>query len=669
MGSMPNRGIAWALIGVLVAAAAWWVLGSQGETPGLQGSTAEAQAEDAPTLAEPRLDDGSATRDEVEVAEVPDHDHGHGGFGLGDLVEAVAEQVWQEPQRTVMFSGEVWADGQPVPGAEVMVGQGWHWGGPANEDELERKTVLCNAAGQFTGEFTLPMSGALEFIPMAPGLAAKDRLLVDSVVQSPVAGLRLELFPAHDLHGSVVQQDGLPVEGATVEIGLTDQWSRTREGTVQNTTYAPLELGDLTTAADGLYRHTVAEGMYQLSAKHEEHGEASLWSKAASDSPHELKLSVREEDPKTRILGRVHGPDGQPIAGAKLIFATEGPRTDTDENGEFVLDGVEAHWALAPELLAWAEGCAPIGIPLGELQPVMGPIRIDLAPGGKIAGVVLDEEGEPASGQEVRVVGLRMFADGRTPQRNLASIFGKHDETRSTADGRFSFEHLPAGEYTVIAGDESFRPEAAVMATTGSEGVVLQLGQFDAPLLDVEGRVVRAHDGQPLAGVTVQAHWVSRTGSGGWSASSVRDLETDQDGRYRGTGLPLGEYYFEAVLDGYARGKTDPVVESAGLKQLDFQLYAERTVRILVRDQDDNPIPQARITIRDAKGKEMMIWSGGGSGRTPANADEQGLLVAHRMPGGPCTVHVSASGKQEKEQPADWSADIDHEVVIVLEDA
>lgn len=663
---MPNRGIAWALIGVLVAAAAWWVLGSQGETPGLQGSTAEAQEEEAPTLAEPSLDE-AATRDEVEVAEVPDHDHGHGGFGLGNLVEAVADQVFQEPQRTVVFSGEVWADGQPVPGAEVMVGQGWHWGGPANEHVLERKTVLCNAAGQFTGEFTLPMSGTLEFIPLAPGLAAKDRLLVDSVVQSPVAGLRLELFPAHDLHGSVVQQDGLPVEGATVEIGLTDQWSRTREGTVQNTTYAPLELGDLTTAAEGLYRRTVAAGKYQLSAKHDEHGEASLWSVAASDSPHELKLSVREEDPKTRILGRVHGPDGQPIAGAKLIFATEGPRTDTDENGEFVLDGIEAHWALEPELLAWAEGCAPIGIPLGELQPVMGPIRIDLPPGGVIAGTVVNALGGTVSGQDVRVTGIRQFADGRSQPRNLASMFGNLDKTKSDSQGEFRFENLPPGEYTLFVGDEYFRPEASVVATTGTEGVVLTLGELDSPMLDVEGRVVRAQDGQPIAGVMVQAHWVARS-PGGWSASSVRDMETDENGRYSGSGLPLGEYYFEAVLDGYARGKTDPVVESAGLKELDFQLYAERTVRILVRDEDNNPIPQARITIRDAKGKEMMIWSGGGSGRTPANADDQGLLVAHRMPGGSCSVLVTAPGKKEKEQPVDWSAAIDHEVVIVMED-
>ena len=598
-----------------------------------------------------------------------DHDHaagaGHNAPGIGDLVDAVSGVFQVEPKRSFRFSGQVLANGAPMPNAEVVVREGHDWMEP---DGSETEMVLqCNGAGMFEGEFEIRTRYRLVLEPRALALQPKDVLMLNSEAEDEVTGLVLELYPEAEFHGTVVSEDGQLVEGAEVELNMEDHWSRRRAGSVEHTTYAPRSNAKQTTKPDGRFSWRVAEGKYTVRAKHAELGEGSKWNVEAAESPYEVELAPRKEEPKTRILGRVFGPDGRPKEGATVLYATSGPRTTTDENGEFVLDGATKHWSLEPEIVAFAEGAGPVRVPLGELTELIGPLRIDLPRGGVLAGRVVDGEGAAVPSRQVYLVGLHEFSDGSVPMKNVLSLFGDHDKTKTDAEGFFRFDSLPMEQFTVAVGP-IYAPEASVQAIPDQSELLLRIGELAAPSVEVTGIVTRANDGAPLPGAKVQVNRVSRTSGSGWSASSVHEVETDEDGRYRFEGLPEAEYYFEAILDGYARGKTAPEVEEAGVKELHFRLYQDRTVRIVVRDADGNPVAGAQVSIEDETGQALMIWSEGGSGRTPARADDDGVVIAHRMPGGPVTVEVRGPrGGPSIRKSANWSADIEHELVVQLE--
>lgn len=496
----------------------------------------------------------------------------------------------------------------------------------------------------------------------------KDSMHLSQMVDGDVSGIELVLSPATEIFGSVTLEGGLSVEGATVKLTIHDHWQRRREGPVRRTTYVPIEYPEHTTGADGRFAIEVPEGQFQIDAAHTKYGNGSAWKAAPEDSPHDLRLTVRKEDPTSRIVGRVHGPDGKPIPGASLVFAPRGPKTQADENGEFVLEGAKKHWAVEPELFAWAPGMTPATVALGELTELVGPVRIDLQPGAVIAGQVVNTDGKGVRGMRLRILGLPELQVGDTSAPTVLTVFGEGlDRQNAGDDGRFRFDALPVGEYTLVAGDSVFDPRASVVVLTGQEDVRIVIGELTAPGANISGSVVRGGDGAPLAGVKIEANRVQRTGSSGWSASSVRSVETNEVGEYLFSDLLPGEYYFEAVLEGYARGKTLPEVEKVGEKRIDFTLYQERTVRISVVNQAGDPVPGAAVTIRDQAGQALMISSGDGSARTPGRTDESGKLLAHRMPGGPVTVEVKAGAADQVTREFNWSADTEHSVEIVID--
>lgn len=650
---------------LLIGGLAWWILDGDGESDLLEEASApEAEEEPAPSAA-PEPDESDRERAEATPMESDsDHDHGHAAEGFGNLIEAVGDVLNLEPKRTFRFSGQVLHDGVPVSGAQVTAREGVQWG--SNGEQLEQLVIECDTAGRFSGEFEVRRHYNLVLRASAYQLLPKDELVVSNELEGEADNLELELFPATEFHGTVSLESGALVEGAEVSLHLTNHWSRNRAGDTLQTTYVGVSYEDQTTELDGQFAWQVPVGEYQVEAKHEEYGRAFKWKVSTEECPLDLRLAEEIEDPKSRIVGTVYGPDGKPKVGATVLFATSGPRVTTDDNGEFVLDDVEKHWALDPEVLAWAKGCTPVSIAIPELLEVVGPLRIDLQRGGVLAGVVVDEDDQPAAFRTVFLLGLREFGDGQIPVRNELSIFGDEDEVRTDAEGRFRFESVPPVQLTVAVGD-LYSPEATVLAFPDNDQLVLRLGELQGPRVTVMGRVTDAASSAPLQGVKVQVNKVSRSGSGGWSASSVRDLLTDENGMYRGEGLPPGEYYFEAVQDGYARGKTAPVEEKAGEKTLDFRLYPERTVRIVVKNADGTAANGVSVTIKDSTGQALMIWSGDGSGRTPARTDDKGVLLAHKMPGGPATVEIRDNEGETITEAVDWGGEGPHELLVELD--
>ena len=659
----PRAGL-FVVLALLVAGLAWWILDGGNPAGPLEGSGETPTEEVEVRAAAPETEAPERERSEEELAEA-DAGHGHAPPDFGDLVDAVGEAFRVEPKRAFRFSGRVVSAGAPVAGAEVVVSEGVSWG--TVTDGPEELILTCDAAGRFSGEYEVRQNYSLALVARGYQLLAKDKLHLSPELEGVADDLELELFPATEFYGSVTVASGAMVEGATVTLELANYWSRNRAGNNLQTTYLPVSYEQQTTGPDGLFSWQVPSGDYQVRAKHDEYGEDGDWEVNPEECPVELQLEVRDKDPKTRIVGRVFGPDGRPKAGATVLFATNGPRTKTDANGEFVLQDAKKRWALEPEVLAWAKGCTPVAVPIPEMTELVGPLRIDLPRGGVLAGVVLDEDDQPVTFRTVTLMGLREFGDGSIPVSNELSLFGDEDEVQTDSEGRFRFESVPPKQLTVAVGN-LYAPEASVLAFPDNDQLVLRMGELQGPSVTVQGRVIDAATGAPLPNVEVEVNKVSRSGTGGWSASSIRDLTTDENGMYRGEGLPPGEYYFEAILEGYARGKTAPVVEEAGEKTQDFALYPERTVRVVVRKADGTPAAGASVTILDATGQALMIWSGDGSGRTPARTDDSGVVVAHKMPGGPATIEVSHHSFEEVTRSVDWSGEGPHEVIIEIED-
>ena len=659
----PRAGLFFVLA-LLVAGLAWWILdGGNGAGP-IEGSgEAQAEEEEEGRAAAPKTEVPERERSEEGFA-AAGADHSDASSDIGDLVDAVGDVLKIEPKRTFRFSGRVVSAGAPVAGAEVIVSEEVSW--ETVTDGSDDLVLTCDAAGRFSGEFEVRQNYSLALVARGYQLLPKDKLHLSPDLEGDAEDLELELFPAAEFFGSVATEGGAVVEGATVTLELTNHWARNRAGNNLQSTYLPVSFDEQTTGPDGQFSWPVASGNYQVRAKHEDYGEDSDWEVSPEESPVELKLEVRDQGSKSRIVGRVFGPDGRPKAGATVLFATSGPRTKTDANGEFMLQDAEEHWAMEPEVLAWAEGCAPVGVPISEMAELVGPLRIDLPRGGVLAGVVLDEDDRPVAFRTVTLMGLREFGDGSIPVKNELSVFGDLDDLQTDAEGRFRFESVPAKQLTVALGN-LYAPEASVLAFPDNDQLVLRIGELQGPTITVQGRVIDGATGAPLPNVDVTINQVSRVGSG-WSASSIRDLITDENGMYRGEGLPPGEYYFEAMLEGYARGKTAPVVEEAGEKTQDFALYPERTVRVVVRKADGTPAAGASVTILDATGHALTIWSGDGSGRTPVQVDDSGVVVAHKMPGGPATVRVRHHSFEDVTRSVDWSGEGPHEVIIELED-
>ena len=103
------------------------------------------------------------------------------------------------------------------------------------------------------------------------------------------------------------------------------------------------------------------------------------------------------------MTGRVRGPDGKPLAGARIratdclsfypwMQAGFGSRATTNASGVFVLGGV---FAQAMAITVDADGCYEKRLPCVDLAQ---PLDVQLEASGFVEGTLLDEAGKPADG-------------------------------------------------------------------------------------------------------------------------------------------------------------------------------------------------------------------------------------------------------------------------------
>lgn len=246
-----------------------------------------------------------------------------------------------------------------------------------------------------------------------------------------------------------------------------------------------------------------------------------------------------------QIVGRVLGPDGAPLVGARVIPSSElhsagwqvfglanRRSVETGSDGSFVLDRLPGG-----KLVLFATyGALPV---LEERQVETDTdVTLKMSMGAAVSGRVIDPHGQSVSDCELRVT---------HGWKTLGHQAGKGDHHRLSETGTFEIQHLPVQDL----GYPNTTFDFDVLCVDGRVGtndhVAIRDGEWRRELEiklgaggSVAGRVVD-DDGKPLRDVTITDY-----------EQTHKKTRTDADGRFELAGLMPGRSIQVSVeLGGY----------------------------------------------------------------------------------------------------------------------
>ena len=249
--------------------------------------------------------------------------------------------------------------------------------------------------------------------------------------------------------------------------------------------------------------------------------------------------------PAGAVHGRVLEADGQPARGVMIAAVATEPLPDTEsaqlgievKNNTFDSD-TESRFLAGPlplggsyHIIAHREFTHAVSekIHITAEEPFRE-VVLTLPEGLPMEATLLLPDGAPYTGEGVVLVYLPV------PHRSFTREFPQPNRQgrvvvpglNPAAPGRYELRVMP---------DRDFQPEIRQITPGRPEVVRLREGKI------IEGRLLNAEDGQPLAGVEVFALPVWRSGGGnqhhGWFDAEV---ETDAEGRFRISNLPEGDF-------------------------------------------------------------------------------------------------------------------------------
>lgn len=318
---------------------------------------------------------------------------------------------------------------------------------------------------------------------------------------------------------------------------------------------------------------------------------------SGSAQPPDFPVAVRPHSRGTTgaLAGVVRGEDGAPFVGAHvcawslLPWADEGdsPRcTDSGSDGRYTLSG------LLPLRYA-VHASAPRHVPASAVVVALRPgerradVDVSLGAGGvMLAGIVHD-----VSGGVVEGALLTTFHAADPVSFGSAT-------TRSDAQGRFHMWVRP-GQFKILARADGYA-ENVVYGPAPDRGLALVL----TPASELLGSVVEAETRRPVveARVTVV----------GDELAEPRTATTDDEGRFRLSGLPPGIYRPYAEADG-RHGEAEHAIDLGLAETSAPVLIAARPVaavsgRIIVRGSGV-VCPSGRVTLTcsDCEGSRTLM--------------------------------------------------------------
>ncbi|MFT5286074.1 MAG: protocatechuate 3,4-dioxygenase beta subunit, partial [Planctomycetota bacterium] len=513
-----------------------------------------------------------------------------------------AGELLLEVQRTARIAGVVLdTSGDPLAGATVELSEGSSSGGFGGWGGSSGPSAKSEIDGSFVFENVAP--GSISLLAKAEGLADSLASAFELAPSQQVEEVLLALRVGGKITGQVLNPDGYPEAGQRVTWGSNAMGFGSR--------------GDTNADSDGRFVfENVTPGEWAVSAvpsmeefgkRMQEGGEnafvdvmGKLITKTVTVNDMEQVEVFLGGEPRQPV--RIHGMvtrAGEPLAGASVYAVSEasavfeGMKTAlADDNGvyELVIDRPGSHTISATS--------GSIGVERVVEVPRREELLVDLAiPLGRIEGRVTEPDRTPAGG--VRLALQR--EDG------LGRIRWAGGQKTTDADGRYAFDDLEAGIYTVRANvatwggssDESFGTSilssVEVEKDRTASGVDFKLEKAGT----VVGLVVDEND-SPLPGASLFFR-----DAGGRLVTSVSSTVSDANGRFEKTGLAPGDYTVSARNESMAAGDEANVrVSSDQTAKVEVALSTGVMLLVTLEDESGEGL-RSRVEVLDADGNDV----------------------------------------------------------------
>lgn len=495
--------------------------------------------------------------------------------------------------------------GQPVAKARVTrhaSGDKNPWAGVGREDG-----ATSDAQGAF--EIDEVSAGAWELSASAEAWAKSAATPVTVESGDQVTGIVLMLRRGGTITGEVFATAGEQVAGRTVQM-FSMEAGDMRAATVDEKQRFTSER-----VTPGAYQVVLQPDMSALEAMadagDEDANPADFLAKMKMTSctvvEGETTHVVLGAPPKNpvRVFGRITR-SGEPVAKCALIVLNEG--ADMMQNLRF--GKVDADGRYEVTLNLPGDVVFVVGKQIGDQSGVEFPLTIpevaeyqcDLAlPSGGIRGTVRGSDGRPLANVDVEL--------SRNHATGVMMMGGLPSETTDES-GRYAFDDLHAGTYTVAAGGSraqmfgggaaaengrSLRAGLVVDGEKALDGVDFVLGRAGT----IAG-VVKDAQGKPVSGAVVFAR-----DANGELVHRLSAISSDAAGKFSYPGLAEGRYTLFARAEALAGRESPAVAVRAGeTANAELALDAGTLLVITLTDADDKPL-RASLSVVDEHGREM----------------------------------------------------------------
>ncbi len=471
--------------------------------------------------------------------------------------------------------------GRPIPGAKIKVyrRKPFHY---FADDRGRCLVPLPSDVPDWEGFFiSVWKDGYTPIRMMGSGRSLKDGELRARTV---------ELDPALSMGGIVRDEQGRPIAGVQVNLLFF------RSYTVKGQESFNFDGGEtFTTDAQGrwecrLLPETMSDDDYlSIRLSHPDYASDIVKAQNPRPSIRSLRektatLTMREGVP---IEGRVLGPDGEPVAGAKVALlwdkneAGEAYKTTTDAQGRYRFPHARP---VAQAALIQAEGFAP-GLTELEARPGAS-LEARLEPARTIRGRVVDEKGRPVPGATVRVDSWRSY-------RRPLDWEGKTD-----AEGRFAWAEAPGDAVTLAVQREGPEPGVKIEAPADAGELAVTLPSR----LRVRGSVVDAETGRPVERFRAIRGVIDLPGTEPEGRPQWRhgDAAVGQGGRYELSFDDIIAQFPRAVrieAEGYLPAESPAYRDDGGDQVFDARLRPGPGVEGFVKRPDGGPADGAEVIL------------------------------------------------------------------------
>ena len=413
-------------------------------------------------------------------------------------------------------------------------------------------------------------------------------------------GVTIVLPRGITLTGKVIDRDGRPIDGVVIILYPAEEAAggpmrrvimRGRPGSERDT--------NVETKADGTFVLQLKPGSYGFTFQRAGFAGKHVRGITVTADPEPLEVTL---DRGVEIAGKVVRSDGSGVPDVNIVLMSEIPRSEpvlTAPDGSFSVSDLSP----GPVMLIAMKSEEFIR----ETRNVSAPasnVVIEVAPGGRIEGRVVDKSGRPVS--QYRISAANEMGGGgmmfRGPSMN---------KSFDSEDGSFIFENVPLGRIDLTV-------EAAGFVTGRSAGLVVEEGKLLKNIEIVLEPGVRLHgkvtgpDGSPLAGAMIREE--TNTSPPITRSDAAPRSTSDGAGEYMLEGMGLGEKSVVFERDGYLTERK--TVNLSGKEvRLDVRLGRGKEVAGTVVDEQWMPVANANVTavsgVQDAGTRSSRTGSNG----------------------------------------------------------